>query len=112
MTLRMNVLTAIVAATAMSALAGCGSMKESIANAQASADRAQAAADSAQAAANNAASQAQAASGSAQRAQMAADQASQKADATQARVDQFIADQQAAEQRRRGRNMAMAGERG
>ena len=111
---RINVVAPIIATVAVLALAGCGHMKEDIASAQASADRAQAAADQAQKAADSAATQAVAANSAANRAQAAADQANAKADATSAKVDQFIADQQAAadRQRRRGRNLAMAGERG
>jgi predicted secreted acid phosphatase len=111
---RINAVAPIIAATVVLALAGCGHMKEDIRTAQSSADRAQAAAVQAQKSADSAAQGAQAANSAAQRAQAAADQASAKADATSAKVDQFIADQQAAEERRnrRGRNMAMAGERG
>ena len=111
---RINVVAPIVAAATMLALAGCGHMKEDIASAQASADRAQAAAVQAQKAADSAAAGAQAANSAAQRAQASADQANSKADAVSAKVDQFIADQQAAADRRnrRGRNLAMAGERG
>ncbi|MGZ5919752.1 MAG: hypothetical protein ACXWJV_08140 [Hyphomicrobium sp.] len=111
---RINAVAPIVATFAVLALAGCGHMKEDIASAQASADRAQAAAAQAQKSADSAAMGAQAANSAAQRAQASADQAGAKADAVSARVDQFIADQQAAQERRtrRGRNLAMAGERG
>ena len=111
---RINVVAPIIATVAVLALAGCGHMKEDIASAQSAADRAQAAADHAQQSADSAANQAMAANSAANRAQAAADQASAKADAVSAKVDQFIADQQAAAERqnRRGRNMAMAGERG
>jgi predicted secreted acid phosphatase len=109
---RISALVPIIAAMSVLTLAGCGSMKESIRTAQSSADRAEASAEAAQKAADTAANQAQSANSAAQRAQAAADQANSKADAVSAKVDQFIADQQEAANRRRGRNMAMAGERG
>lgn len=92
-------------------LAGCSSMERSIGDAQAAADRAQAAADQAQAAANNAANQAQAANAATQRLQTTADQANQKATLVESRFDQYIAEENAAAERRRGRRMA-GGERG
>lgn len=109
MNTRIAALAVIVATVG---LAGCGHMQQDIADAREAADRAQSSANAAQASANAAAGQAQAANAAAQRAQASADQAGQKADAVSARVDQFIADQQAAQQRRRGRTMASAGERG
>lgn len=92
-------------------LAGCSSMERSIGDAQAAADRAQAAANQAQAAANNASTQAQAANAATQRVQATADQANQKATLVETRFDQYVAEENAAAERRRGRRSA-GGERG